>query len=203
MAFMDKRLPLRIHPGTSGSLRLASEQVNLRSGYEHVNNYWSEGLRTYDLRRLIKTEHEYQEIYAFFLSVAEGRLNGFRFTDLSDYKVPDLQNLSRPFCQTVGGSTTQFQLVKVYSSFGQYHTRVIKKPIEGTVRIYINDVYQTADYEVNYSTGIITFDSAPAATPQVEFEFDTPVKFGEDSLPHSWEGPYIFNSPITLREIRL
>lgn len=201
MGFVETRIPLKIHPGSGGSLKLADERVILRSGWDHVNRYWEQELRTWDLRRQILTEAQYLELLSFFLAVANGRSNGFRARDLSDYRVPDAYNSERSLCQAI--SDTQFQLVKRYASDGQTWTRTIKKPVAGTVQLYVDEVFQPDGYTVDYSSGIITFDAAPGTTPTAQFEFDVPVKFETNELPHSWEGFQLLNAPVVLREIRL
>ena len=91
---------------------------------------------------------------------------------------------------------------KVYTAGGQYLYREIKKPVEGA-RIYVAGVLQQSGVSVDLTTGIVTFGSTPAATPEAEFEFDVPVQFASDEFPNTWEAFRVFGAEITLREVRV
>jgi len=60
---------------------------------------------------------------------------------------------------------------------------MIKKPVHGTVKIYLNGK-EESEYSVNYSTGEITFMEPPVkdAIITASFEFDVPVRFDTDYL---------------------
>lgn len=116
-----------------------------------------------------------------FFRARKGRAHGFRFKDWSDYQAAG---------QSIGtgdGSTTQFQLVKTYTSGGIAESRIIAKPVSGTVNIHKNAVLQTSGFSVSYATGIVSFSTAPANGTVItaDFEFDVPVRFDTDRLTTS------------------
>ena len=105
------------------------------------------------------------------------------------------------------GAETEFQLVKIYSSGGNDFSRKITKPVSGTVTVYIGSVEQfdPADYTIDLTTGIITFDSAPGSGEVVTatFEFDIPVRFDTDYLPVSFSTYQARAADVPILEIRV
>ncbi|MSU92040.1 TIGR02217 family protein, partial [Rhodobacteraceae bacterium 2CG4] len=85
---------------------------------------------------------------------------------------------------TGDGTTTAFQLTKLYASGAQSWTRVITKPVTGTVRIALGGVEQPSGWTVDTTTGVVTFAAAPGAGVAITagFEFDVPVRFDTDAL---------------------
>jgi len=138
-------------------------------------------------------------LQAFFRS-HYGKAYGFRFKDWSGYQAVG-QNIG-----TGNGVLTSFQLTKTYTSGAYNYSREIKKPVSGTVKIYLNSVLQSSGYSVDYSTGLITFTVAPSTGVIVsaDFEFDVPVRFDTDALAVRADGPGIFVwDGIPIMEIRI
>ncbi|HHC29836.1 MAG TPA: TIGR02217 family protein, partial [Rhodobacterales bacterium] len=119
-------------------------------------------------------------------------LYAFRWKDWADYKStrpsqdPGFQD------QLVAwgdGATKDFQLIKTYKSGEQSYARPIRKPVAGSVRIGLqgDPLTETIHYEVDETTGIITFYDAPAEGADVTagFEFDVPVRFDTDRIQTS------------------
>lgn len=105
------------------------------------------------------------------------------------------------------GVRSEFQLIKTYSSGDSLVTRVIKKPVKDTVKIYSQaNLRVNLDYSVDFTTGVITFTVAPSVGTIImaDFEFDVPVRFDTDELQLSIDS---FNSGswsgINLIEIRV
>lgn len=73
---------------------------------------------------------------------------------------------------------------KRYTSGAQSWTRVITKPVAGTVTIALNGTPQASGWSVSTTTGLITFTTAPALGVAITagFEFDVPVRFNTDTL---------------------
>jgi uncharacterized protein (TIGR02217 family) len=108
----------------------------------------------------------------------QGPAYPFRFKDWSDFEAVDVE------IGTGDGSLELFQLVKRYDLVFVV-TRVIQLPVDGTVEISVDgDLVDEADYTVDYSTGLVTFGTAPAAGEVITatFEFDVPVRFADDVL---------------------
>jgi uncharacterized protein (TIGR02217 family) len=87
------------------------------------------------------------------------------------------------------GETEAFQLVKRYESGSQAWVRRIVKPVAGTVRAALAGVEQLSGWSANATTGIVTFDTAPASGVLITagFEFDVPVRFDTDRLDVTWD----------------
>ena len=115
----------------------------------------------------------------------QGRLHGFRFRDPLDNRscAPSIQ--PSPADQVLGtgdGVTAAFQLVKLYASGAQSWTRIISKPVEGSVRAAIDGA--ETPVATDHTTGLITFDTPPAPGAMITagFAFDCPVRFDTDRL---------------------
>jgi uncharacterized protein (TIGR02217 family) len=125
----------------------------------------------------LKKREQVAELIAFFRA-RRGRAYGFRFKDWTDYQA---------FAQSLGigdGSTTSFQLVNHYASGGIVETRLVTKPVPGTMKIYRDGVEAAFGWAVNTATGLVTFTTAPASGVQVtaDFELDVPVRFDSDQM---------------------
>jgi len=85
-----------------------------------------------------------------------------------------------------------------------FHSRDIVKPVESeAVAISVNSVAKTegSDYDVDYTTGIITFDAAPTDQHRIvatAFEFDVPIILKTDKLDTTFESfeRYSFDIPV-------
>jgi uncharacterized protein (TIGR02217 family) len=124
-----------------------------------------------------------------FFEARRGRLHGFRWKDWADYKSTDPLSAVTAGDVQIGvgdASATTFQLTKTYSPDFNSYTRNIKKPVSGTVKIALDGSVKTedTDYTVDYTTGIVTFSSAPGSAVVVTagFEFDVPVRFDQDEI---------------------
>ena len=113
----------------------------------------------------------------------------FRWKDWLDYKsCAPLQTpaFDDQLIGTGDGSTTTFQLKKIYGSAFDPWTRNITKPVSGTLTSGIDGVEKTitTDWTVDLTTGIITYNVAPgnALAVTAGFEFDTPVRFDTDTF---------------------
>jgi uncharacterized protein (TIGR02217 family) len=116
-----------------------------------------------------------------------GRLYGFRFKDWADFKSCLPSQTPGPTNQPIGtgnGAATLFQLTKRYTSGAQSWSRVITKPVAGTVTIALNGTPQASGWSVSTTTGLMTFVTAPAVGVAITagFEFDVPVRFETDAL---------------------
>jgi uncharacterized protein (TIGR02217 family) len=113
-------------------------------------------------------------------------MHGFRFRDPVDWKSCAPSQTISATDQALGvgdGDKTAFQLVKRYADSEAFRDRVIVKPVEGAVLAAADGVLTTA-FEVDWGTGVVTFDAPPddGAILTAGFEFDTPVRFDADRL---------------------
>ena len=183
-SFHEVRFPLRLALGVSGGPERMTDIVNLSNGREARNARWRTSRRSYDAGSGVRSVADLYAVLAFF-EARSGELYGFRFRDPVDHQsVPPGQTIAATD-QVIGagdGVTASFQLIKTYADAGASITRVISKPVAGTVRVAVNGAEQAASrYTVDLTTGLVTFANAaipPAgAIVQAGFEFDVPVRF--------------------------
>jgi uncharacterized protein (TIGR02217 family) len=75
--------------------------------------------------------------------------------------------------------------------------RTVTKPVEGTVKVYLDGAEQLSGWSVDTTTGLVTFGMPPALGVDVTtaFEFDVPVRFDTDHMAvttetyrlHAWQ----------------
>jgi uncharacterized protein (TIGR02217 family) len=175
--FHSVRFPPDISYGASGGPGYRTTVITTVSGHERRNSSWAAARGRWNVAHGLKKREQVAELIAFFRA-RRGRAYGFRFKDWSDY-----QALAQPI-GAGNGSLKTFQLVKTYASGGVIETRVITKPVPGTVKMYLNGASATHGVSVNTSTGVVTFTSAPGSGVIVtaDFEFDVPVRFDTDQM---------------------
>ena len=191
MAFHEVRFSEAIGRGARGGPERRTQVVELASGDEERNASWANSRRRYDVSYGIRRADDLAAVVAFF-EARNGRLHGFRFRDWSDYRSGPPSQTPSPLDQPIGtgdGTTTAFQLTKRYASGAQAWVRRIVKPVAGTVRVARAGVEAVSGWSVDATTGIITFDTAPASGVLITagFEFDVPVRFDTDRLDVTWD----------------
>ncbi|MEQ8267651.1 MAG: DUF2460 domain-containing protein [Parvibaculum sp.] len=188
MGFHEIRFPLEIALGASGGPERRTEIVTLGSGREERNAPWAASRRRYNAGYGIRALDDIHALIAFF-EARHGRLHGFRWRDRADWKSCAPGAAVSAADQLLGagdGERTSFQLVKTYASGEASYTRLIAKPVAGSVRVAVNGaaMEEGADFSADLSTGMVTFVAPPAAGTSVTagFEFDVPVRFDTDFL---------------------
>ncbi len=188
-AFHDVRFPLRLSLGTTGGPVRRTDIVNLSNGREHRNQRWRNSRRVYDAGSGLRSLADLYAVLAFF-EARGGQLYGFRFRDPLDCRSGPPHLPAAASEQQIGigdGETLQFQLTKTYADGGGSFTRVIAKPVEGTVLLSVGGVGVAAsDVSVDHATGAVAFATghAPAkgAIISAGFEFDVPVRFDTERI---------------------
>ncbi len=188
MSFHEVRFPSEISFGSTGGVERRTEVIALVNGFEHRNTPWEQSRRRYDAGLGVKSLDDLAAVLSFF-EARRGMLHGFRWKDWLDHKsgLPSMAPGAQDQLLGAGdGTTTQFELVKVYASGGEEFRRRITKPVSGTVHVALDGTAQAegGDFTVDASTGIVTFAVAPASGVAVTagFEFDVPVRFDSDEL---------------------
>lgn len=187
MAFHEVRLPARLAFGSTGGVERRTEIVTLGSGFERRSSPWAQGRRRYLIGANLRSLDDMAALTAFF-EARLGRLYGFRFRDFADFKSCAPGAEVTPFDQPLGvgdGVRTSFELVKRYGELETGADRRIHKPVPATVRIALDAAeLDPADFDVDLSTGLVSFQSPPAAGVAVAagFEFDVPVRFDADRI---------------------
>ena len=200
MAFFETEFPTAIGFMAAGGPSFFTTVNEGFSGGEQRNRNWSatRGVWTIDLQ--FKPQEYFDDLQAFFLVVG-GQADAFRFKDHKDFIAVG------QLIGTGDGNATDFQLVKNYISGPRTYVRNIYKPIttdvldfEGnyltnTVKIYDNGSLKTltSDYTQDYTTGIISFGSAPTSghTITADFQFHYPVRFTSDELKAQIEPSWV------------
>ncbi|MFL9823430.1 TIGR02217 family protein [Rhodoplanes sp. SY1] len=189
-AFDEVQFPTGISYGVTGGPRRRTEIATLASGAEERNVLWADSRREYNAGYGIRSHDDLHAVLAFF-EARLGQARAFRFRDWADYKSGPPLQAHAPTDQVLGtgtGAQSVFQLVKVYASGPQSWTRVVKKPVAGTVRLAVGGAEKVlgSDFTVDTTTGVVTFlpGRVPGAGAAVTagFQFDVPVRFATDFL---------------------
>lgn len=196
--FHEVRFPTDINYGSAGGPEFNTEVIELGGGHEKRNQNWEYPRERWNVAYGIKDESLLRLLIDFFYA-RRGRAIGFRFKNHDDYSVTD---------QELGdgdGSTDEFQLIKTYSSGGETFDRKITKPVAGTVTVYIDSEEQVADWDVDTTTGIITFGTPPSSGEVItaDFEFDVPVRFDTDYLPVNLDTYMARSANVPVVELKL
>ena len=186
MAFHEVRFPTDIAFNSRGGPRRKTVIATSGSGYEHRNSQWADSKREYNAGYGVKSLTDIHTVVDFF-EERRGQLHGFRWKDKFDFKSVEPRATVAFDDVVIGsgdGAITDFQLVKLYGSSFSPYTREIKKPVAGTVLIGVDGTELATGWSVDTTTGVVTFDTAPANTSVVTagFEFDVPVRFATDYL---------------------
>ena len=122
----------------------------------------------------MKSSADAIELLEFYES-RNGPLHGFRFRD-------PLDNEAESKLGRGTGGIRNFDLIKSYGAAPYSYVRRITKPVEGSVRAFIDDVETSVS--VDYQRGIIQFETPPylGAVITASFDFDVPVRFASESL---------------------
>lgn len=191
--FHEVQLPPSISQGAVGGPRFSTSITALSSGEEHRNINWSGRRGEWDVAYGLRTPEQIEELLDFF-HARRGRAYGFRYKDWSDYQVPRWTNFpgdmgGLPVWFTTNGSGRTFQLTKLYSDAGGTFTRLIQKPVPGTLKLIGAggaEIHSPADFTVDTTTGIVTLSTAIGATTGTQIsgacEFDVPVRFDTDDM---------------------
>lgn len=199
MGFVEIQFPADISYGSAGGPEYATDVVASQSGYEQRNVVWAQARARYNVAHGVKTKAQLDTLIAFFRA-RKGRAYGFRFKDWTDYQG------SAETIGTGNGTLNQFQLTKRYASGGVSELRMIRKPVAGTVQVFVNGTLQTVGVNVDTTTGLVSFAVAPVsgAVITASYQFDVPVRFDTDRLSATLEayGVHSWNE-IPLLEVRV
>ena len=195
IGFHEVAFPPAIARGATGGPEYRTDVVEMRSGFEQRNSIWATSRARYNVGTGVRTREQMALVLAFFRA-RKGKAYGFRFRDWGDFEA-----VNQPMQAT--GNPLILQLVKNYGDAINPETRVIKKPIAGSVTVTINNVPVTPS-TIDTATGLVTFASAPSATPVASFQFDVPVRFDADHLDMRTDAYTIQQAPsIPIVEVRV
>jgi uncharacterized protein (TIGR02217 family) len=194
--FSEERLPLDLSLAAIGGAEFSTNVLTTISGFEQRNINWQNARARYRLKPECQNSDQLEKLIHFF-RVHKGRAIGFRLRDWADYAAID---------QVIGqgdGVTRTFQLKKTYQVNEYKDERMITKPVEGTLKIYLDE--QEVACTCDYSNGQVTFNFPPSANTQIKasFEFDVPVRFDSDHLELNSEAFTPTNIPIIELKVTL
>lgn len=181
MGFDEVRFPTNISYGSKGGPGFRTNVIVSDSGSEQRIPRWTNARRQYNVAYGVHSNDDLVALSDFYIQ-RNGVANGFRYKDWLDFtSAPDRRGAPTATDQlvdTADGAATDYQLVTRYG----LKVRNIIKPVETTVRVALDGVEQMSGWTVDTTTGIITFDTAPAAGVEITagFEFDVPVRFGTE-----------------------
>jgi len=188
MAFHEVRYPTNLSLGSSGGPERRTEIVTLVNGFEERNSPWSDSRRRYDAGAGMRSLDDLDTLITFF-EARRGQLHSFRWKDWADFKTcrPSLVVSATDQAMGTGnGAKVAFQLIKTYASGAGSWTRTLTKPVAGTVKVAVNGTARVlgADFNVDATTGVVTFNLPPASGAAVTAgcEFDVPVRFDTDRI---------------------
>ena len=191
MVFHEVRFPASLSFGSTGGPERRTNVVTLANGFEERNTPWAHSRRRYDAGLGMRSLDDIETLIAFF-EARMGQMYGFRWKDWSDYKSSAASVAPAYGDQDIGvgdGVQSAFVLVKTYRSGSHSYTRPVTKPVLGTVRIGLgqDEMREGVDYEIDVTTGVVTFAHPPELNEQITagFEFDVPVRFDTDQIQTS------------------
>lgn len=178
-SFYEIQFPTDISYGSAGGPGFDNEILILGSGHEKRNRNVTYPQERWNVAYGVRSITDLQTLLNFFY-VVEGNLIGFRFKNHIDYQIAGQE------IGTGDGSEVDFQIIRTYAVGANTYDRKITKPVDGTVSVYVDTVELDASaYAVDYTTGIVTLDSAPTSGQSItaDFEFDIPARFVSSDLP--------------------
>jgi uncharacterized protein (TIGR02217 family) len=195
MAFHEVQFPPVISYGSSGGPGFNTNIISVDSGQEERVARRGQARCQYEVSSGLKKQEDVYALVTFFRA-RMGSAYGFRFKDWSDYatsasgvtyaapagKLVDVISNVDTVIGTGDGATTAFQLTKTYTSGPVSRSRKVTKPVSGTVLVAVDGVDKAGHFTVDTTSGVVTLDAAPAngAVVSAGFEFDVPVRFGDD-----------------------
>lgn len=198
MAFLNQRLPSQVEQNAVRRDEEDIEIVTTDGGFEVRNARSSQGLREFDISfpAAAYGDDVHDAVIALY-KVARGKLYPFRFRDFTDY------SLSAEVIGTGDGAATAFQVIQSWTVDGTTETRTVTRPVS-PLSVYKDGALQGSGYTVDYTTGIITFTSAPTAgvVISVTGTFDVPVRFDSVQTMTALDRRLKHIDTMTLREVR-
>lgn len=191
MNFHEVRFPANLSFGSVGGPERRTDVVTLANGFEERNTPWAHSRRRYDAGVGMRSLDDIETLIAFF-EARQGQMFGFRWKDWSDFK-SSRASADVAFDDQViaigDAETLSFPLIKTYRSGAFFYARPIAKPLAGSVRVGVaqDELQEGIDYEIDVTTGVVTFGHPPDQGLEISagFEFDVPVRFDTDGIQTS------------------
>ena len=168
---------------TKGGPKFSTTIITTNSGKEQRNAVWAMPRGKWELGQRLIRQAEAEAINEFHIA-RRGMWEGFLFKDWSDY-----MDAGKGILGTTGygdGVSTSFQMVKKYVSGSRTTNRNIRKPVSGTVKVFVNGVQLTSGVSIDYTTGTVSLSPisktiTAAASSGVNTNFTTATPHGLSS----------------------
>lgn len=183
-AFDDVIFPLEIGARASAMPEFSTQIVTTLSGHEKRNSDWADARQSYDVGPGIRSEEELGILLSFFRA-RRGAAKAFRFRDPFDHSSNGMTGAPTALDQALGtgdGVRTIFSLAKAYGEGLEAQSRLISRPVSGSVIVAVNGVSLATGWSLDKSQ--VVFAAAPAVGALITagFLFDVPVRFAEDRI---------------------
>jgi uncharacterized protein (TIGR02217 family) len=189
MGFQNELMPTKVGYGTKGGFGWHSAVHELDSGAEQRVSRRSIFRKEFDASIGIRNLDDLSALRHHVASM-KGAVHSFPVLDWQDYST-GAQDRGAPTKDDVvigtgDGSNVVFQLSKRYGTASNYVTWNIKKPQPATTVVAVDGLLQFGgtDYNIDNSTGIITFDGAAIPADGAEItagcEFWVPCRYSVD-----------------------
>ena len=180
-------LPEWIAYGATGGPEWGTALFAAPGGWEQRAQLFAQVRGRWDVSFINVSKEQATTLVDFFRAVAWGKAGSFCFTDWRDHT----------FANVIGtgdGTTSTFQLVKVYTSGSLSYQRPLTRPIVSRLVVTINGVL-TAAYTVSDTGGMLAFDAPPpsGAVIHASGDFEVLVRLETDSLQITCVAPNVFS----------
>jgi uncharacterized protein (TIGR02217 family) len=192
MSFIETRLSDRVALGFQVIPTYSTRIVPLDNGRESRNVNWTKAKRRFSALYQNFTPEQFADLLDCFHAV-QGSAYSFRFKDWSDYQVVNGSLGAAP------AGSDPIQLVKVYTFGAQTVTRIITKPVVGT--LVVSQGGALVPGTLDETTGEFTPSGAwGVGEVFATFQFDVPVRFASDEMPSAWENRQAITTTAELVE---
>jgi uncharacterized protein (TIGR02217 family) len=185
--FMECQFPLNISYGATGGAGWSTRIEPNEGGFEMRSPRFQETSSAQALvlplqrgrwmvAHQLRTPAEWAALIAFH-RLAQGRLNGFRFQDWSDFQATAGQGVLVINAAGHAQLAKQYQMTDYITGQPATVNRIIYKP-QPASGDYAGVVFDPAGPSVNYTNGVVTGGAAGVTT--WTGQFDLPVRFDAD-----------------------
>lgn len=192
--FDEVLFPLGLSTGSTGGPSYKTSVIPAASGFEQRNAVWAKGRLKWTIAKGLIKPADRDSLIQFFRARA-GRLRAFRFRDPFD------NTITNQVLNYTGGLT--FQLIKTYTDTANSETRLIKKPVAGTVAMtYDGGAFPAAvTWSVDATTGIGTLSKdCSGHVLRASCLFDTPARFDQDEMALNLQDLYASWDSVVIME---
>lgn len=179
MTFLETpRFPDNIAFGATVGPTYLTVVTPVYSGRDGRIAAWSQSRIHFEVGRRAMNAADTASLDAFFRAV-KGRAYGFRIKDWTDFFATTANGVV--VAQATAGV---YQLAKLYTTGSLSETRLIQKPVTGTVAVYKNGVLIASGLSLDTTTGLVTITPTPLNTDVLSWsgQFDVPARFDADEM---------------------